>query len=63
MIDVDKIKKGDRYLFIPVGLSDVEKIVTVTCEPVYNDVVKDNVVKVAELFGLCPIGSLYELSD
>jgi len=58
-----KIEKGKQYLFIPTGLSDVKKVVTVLSEPVYNGVVGDEVVRVAELFGLTPVGSLHELTD
>ena len=46
MVDKNKIKKGDKYLFIPKGLSDVKKEVTITCEPVWNPVVNDDVVKI-----------------
>jgi len=56
------IKIGNKYRFIPKGLSDVEKIVTVECDPFFNGVVNDTVVKVKELFGLCPVKSLYPLT-
>ena len=63
MVDKNKIKKGNQYKFIPSGLSNAEKIVTVDSEPFYNKVVDDVVVKVLELFGLCPIKHLYEIKD
>ena len=62
-MDALKIKKGEQYKFIPNGLSDVEKIVTVESDPVWNPVIGEDVVKVAELFGLCPIKCLYELDE
>ena len=57
------IEKGKRYLFIPKGLSTSNKVVTVETEPMWNAVVGEEVVKVAELFGLCPVSSLMELHE
>jgi hypothetical protein len=63
MIDTKRIKKGDRYLFIPNGLSDVKKEVTILSEPEYNGVCGEDVVKVAELFGLTPVSLLHDITD